>query len=317
MDDPSILILIFTTFNHTTFLSLLYLLFNNSKGFSLARKIFSQNEFLVAGNGEKLRLKLANNPEPVNRLNRAMPEGDPTDSSTDDEIMITPRLWRKLLAASKRRGRKAGKDYSFVVVGQDFKNDSDTTRTKSSPDYDIMITPRLWRKLLIAKKKRGRKAGRDYSFVAVRQDSNKGSEATETKLKVDHTNSSSDYEIMITPRLWRKLLASSRRRRKSGRDYSFVAVGQDVKNVSKPTETKSEEVQAELSEGANGDYTDTYEEDDDDDDEIMITPRLWKRLQAAKKKRGKMGIDYTFDGQDFKNKSNGTKKRKYSMSVLA
>ena len=290
MDDPSILILIFTTFNHTTFLSLLYLLFNNSKGFSLARKIFSQNEFLVAGNGEKLRLKLANNPEPVNRLNRAMPEGDLTDSSTDDEIMITPRLWRKLLAASKRRGRKAGKDYSFVVVGQDFKND--TTQPKSSPDYDIMITPRLWRKLLIARKKRGRKAGRDYSFVAVRQDSNKGSEATETKLKVDHTNSSSDYEIMITPRLWRKLLASSRRRRKSGRDYSFVAVGQDVKNVSKPTETKSEEVQAGSSEGANGDYTDSYEAedvdeegdddmDDDDDDDVLITPRLKKKLEAA------------------------------------
>merc|ERR1711936_1469871 len=114
---------------------------------------------------------------------------------------------------------------------------------------------------------------------------------------------------MITPRLWRKLSASGRRRRKSGRDYSFVAVGQDVKNVSKPTETKSEEVQAESSEGANGDYTDTYEEDDDDDDEIMITPRLWKKLQAAKEKRGKMGIDYNFDGQDFKNKSNGTKKR--------
>ena len=163
----------------------------------------------MAGNGEKLRLKLANNPEPVNRLNRAMPEGDPTDSSTDDEIMITPRLWRKLLAASKRRGRKAGKD------------------------------------------------------------------------------------------------------------YSFVAVGKDVKNVSKATETKSEEVQAELSEGANGDYTDTYEEDDDDDGEIMITPRLWKKLQAAKKKRGKGGIDYNWDGQDFKNKSNGTKKREYLMSVLA
>ena len=165
--------------------------------------------------------------------------------------------------------------------------------------------------------KRGRKAGRDYSFVAVRQDSNKGSEATETKLKVDHTNSSSDYEIMITPRLWRKLLASGRKRKKSGRDYSFVAVGQDVKNVSKPTDPKSEEVQAELSEGAHGDYTDTYEEDDDDDGEIMITPRLWKKLQAAKKKRGKMGIDYNFDGQDFKNKSNGTKKREYLMSVLA
>ena len=317
MDDPSILILIFTTFNHTTFLSLLYLLFNNSKGFSLARKIFSQNEFLVAGNGEKLRLKLANNPEPVNRLNRAMPEGDPTDSSTDDEIMITPRLWRKLLAASKRRGRKAGKDYSFVVVGQDFKNESDTTRTKSSPDYDIMITPRLWRKLLIAKRKRGRKAGRDYSFVAVGQNLKNASEATETKLKVDHTNSSSDYEIMITPRLWRKLLASGRRRKKSGRDYSFVAVGQDVKNVSRATETKSEEVQADSSEGANGDYTDTYEEDDDDGDEIMITPRLWKKLQAAKKKGGKMGVDYNFDGQDFKNKSNGTNKREYLMSVLA
>ena len=268
----------------------------------------------MAGNGEKLRLKLANNkPEPVNRLNRAMSQGDKTDSSTEGEIMITPRLWRKLLAARERRGRKAGKDYSFVVVGQDFKNDSDTTRTKSSTDYDIMITPRLWRKLMIAREKRGR----DYSFVAVRQDSNKGSEATETKLKVDHTNSSSDYEIMITPRLWRKLLASERRRKKSGRDYSFVAVGQDVKNVSKPTDPKSEEVQAELSEGAHGDYTDTYEEDDDDDGEIMITPRLWKKLQAAKKKRGKMGIDYNFDGQDLKNKSNSTKKREYLMSVLA
>ena len=272
----------------------------------------------MAGNGEKLRLKISNNePEQVNRLNRAMPKGDLTVSSTNEEIMITPRLWRKLLAASKRRGIKAGKDYSFVVVGQDFKNDSDTTRTKSSTDYDIMITPRLWRKLMIATENRGRKAGRDYSFVAVRQDSNKGSEATETKLKVDHTNSSSDYEIMITPRLWRKLLASRKRRKKSGRDYSFVAVGQDVKNVSKPTDPKSEEVQAELSEGAHGDYTDTYEEDDDDDGEIMITPRLWKKLQAAKKKRGKMGIDYNFDGQDFNNKSNSTKKREYLMSVLA
>ena len=272
----------------------------------------------MAGNGEKLRLKISNNePEQVNRLNRAMPKGDLTVSSTNEEIMITPRLWRKLLAARERRGRKAGKDYSFVVVGQDFKNDSDTTRTKSSTDYDIMITPRLWRKLMIEGDKRGRKAGRDYSFVAVRQDSNKGSEATETKLKVDHTNSSSDYEIMITPRLWRKLLASGRKRKKSGRDYSFVAVGQDVKNVSKPTDPKSEEVQAELSEGAHGDYTDTYEEDDDDDGEIMITPRLWKKLQAAKKKRGKMGIDYNFDGQDLKNKSNSTKKREYLMSVLA
>lgn len=272
----------------------------------------------MAGNGEKLRLKLANNkPEPVNRLNRAMSQGDKTDSSTEGEIMITPRLWRKLLAARERRGRKAGKDYSFVVVGQDFKNDSDTTRTKSSPDYDIMITPRLWRKLMIAREKRGRKAGGDYSFVAVGKDAKHASEATETKLKVDHTNSSSDYEIMITPRLWRKLLASRKRGRKSGRDYSFVAVGQDVKNVSKPTDPKSEEVQAGSSEGANGDYTDSYEEDDDDDGEIMITPRLWKKLQAAKKKRGKMGIDYNFDGQDFKNQSNGTKKRKYSMSVLA
>merc|ERR1719167_1362953 len=40
--------------------------------------------------------------------NRAMSKGDQTDSSNDyGEIMITPRLWKKLLAARRRRGRKA------------------------------------------------------------------------------------------------------------------------------------------------------------------------------------------------------------------
>merc|ERR1719462_463691 len=46
-------------------------------------------------------------------VNRAMSRGDQTDSSNDYEIMITPRLWKKLLAARrrrrgfwKRRGRK-------------------------------------------------------------------------------------------------------------------------------------------------------------------------------------------------------------------
>ena len=48
----------------------------------------------------------------------------------------------------------------------------------------------------------------------------------------------------------------------------------------------------------------------------MITPRLWKKLQAAQEKRGKGGKDQNLDGQHFENKSNGTKKPKYCQYLL-
>merc|ERR1719462_588061 len=79
-------------------------------------------------------------------VNRAMSKGDQTDSSNDyGEIMITPRLWKKLLAARRRRGRKARRRGK---------------REAGDDDDEIMITPRLWKKLQAAQKKRG-KGGKD------------------------------------------------------------------------------------------------------------------------------------------------------------
>merc|ERR1711973_88471 len=77
-------------------------------------------------------------------VNGAMSKGDQTDSSNDYEIMITPRLWKKLLAARRRRGRKARRG----------------KREDGDDDDEIMITPRLWKKLQAAQKKRG-KGGKD------------------------------------------------------------------------------------------------------------------------------------------------------------
>ena len=78
--------------------------------------------------------------------------------------------------------------------------------------------------------------------------------------KGDQTDSSNDYEIMITPRLWKKLLAARKKRR-----GFWKRRGRNSRRGKR--------------------------EDGDDDDEIMITPRLWKKLQAAQKKRGKGGKD--------------------------
>merc|ERR1711973_913411 len=74
------------------------------------------------------------------------------------------------------------------------------------------------------------------------------------------TDSSNDYEIMITPRLWKKLLAARKKRRGFRKRR-----GRNSRRGKR--------------------------EDGDDDDEIMFTPRLWKKLQAAQKKRGKGGKD--------------------------
>merc|ERR1719462_777731 len=47
--------------------------------------------------------------------NRAMSKGDQTDSSNDyGEIMITPRLWKKLQAAQKKR--EAGDDDDEIMI---------------------------------------------------------------------------------------------------------------------------------------------------------------------------------------------------------
>ena len=78
--------------------------------------------------------------------------------------------------------------------------------------------------------------------------------------KENQTDSTNDYEIMITPRLWKKLLAARKRRR-----GFWKRRGRNSRRGKR--------------------------EDGDDDDEIMITPRLWKKLQAAQKKRGKGGKD--------------------------
>ena len=67
-------------------------------------------------------------------VNRAMSKGDQTDSSNDYEIMITPRLWKKLLAArKKRRGfwKRRG------------RNSRRGKREDGDDDDEIMITPRL------------------------------------------------------------------------------------------------------------------------------------------------------------------------------
>merc|ERR1719462_144222 len=78
--------------------------------------------------------------------------------------------------------------------------------------------------------------------------------------KENQTDSSNDYEIMITPRLWKKLLAARKKRR-----GFWKRRGRKARRGKR--------------------------EDGDDDDEIMITPRLWKKLQAAQEKRGKGGKD--------------------------
>merc|ERR550517_1578897 len=78
-------------------------------------------------------------------VNGAMSKGNQTDSSNDYEIMITPRLWKKLLAA-KRRGRG-------LLAARGKREDGDD-------DDDIMITPRLWKKLQAAQKKRGKGGNR-------------------------------------------------------------------------------------------------------------------------------------------------------------
>ena len=81
-------------------------------------------------------------------VKRAMSRGDQTDSSNDyGEIMITPRLWKKLLAArKKRRGfwKRRG------------RNSRRGKREDGDDDDEIMITPRLWKKLQAAQKKRGK-----------------------------------------------------------------------------------------------------------------------------------------------------------------
>merc|ERR1712193_429664 len=83
-------------------------------------------------------------------VNEAMSKGDQTDSSNDYEIMITPRLWKELLAArKKRRGfwKRRGRN-------------SRRGKREDGDDDEIMITPRLWKKLQAAQEKRG-KGGKD------------------------------------------------------------------------------------------------------------------------------------------------------------
>merc|ERR550517_385289 len=75
-------------------------------------------------------------------VNGAMSKGDQTDSSNDYEIMITPRLWKKLLAA-KRRGRGL-----LAARRKRGRNSRRGKREDGDDDDDIMITPRLWKKLL-------------------------------------------------------------------------------------------------------------------------------------------------------------------------
>ena len=87
-------------------------------------------------------------------VNGAMSKGDQTDSSNDYEIMITPRLWKKLLAA-KRRGRGL-----LAARRKRGRNSRRGKREDGDDDDDIMITPRLWKKLQAAQKKRG-KGGKD------------------------------------------------------------------------------------------------------------------------------------------------------------
>merc|ERR1712240_813056 len=87
-------------------------------------------------------------------VNRAMSKGDQTDSSNDYEIMITPRLWKKLLASRKRRGRKGRRR------GKRGRKARRGKREDGDDDDEIMITPRLWKKLQAAQKKRG-KGGKD------------------------------------------------------------------------------------------------------------------------------------------------------------
>ena len=87
-------------------------------------------------------------------VNGAMSKGDQTDSSNDYEIMITPRLWKKLLAARRRRGRKARRGKRGRKAPRRGK------REDGNDDDEIMITPRLWKKLQAAQKKRG-KGGKD------------------------------------------------------------------------------------------------------------------------------------------------------------
>merc|ERR550517_734096 len=76
-------------------------------------------------------------------VNGAMSKGNQTDSSNDYEIMITPRLWKKLLAARRKRGRNSRRG----------------KREDGDDDDEIMITPRLWKKLQAAKKEE-RKGGK-------------------------------------------------------------------------------------------------------------------------------------------------------------
>ena len=67
-------------------------------------------------------------------VNRAMSRGDQTDSSNDYEIMITPRLWKKLLAARKRRRgfwKRRG------------RNSRRGKREDDDNDDEIMFTTRL------------------------------------------------------------------------------------------------------------------------------------------------------------------------------
>ena len=86
--------------------------------------------------------------------------------------------------------------------------------------------------------------------------------------KENQTDSSNDYEIMITPRLWKKLLAARKKRR-----GLWKRRGRNSRRGKR--------------------------EDGDDDDEIMITPRLWKKLQAARKNRGNGGNRFLPPFPDF------------------
>ena len=86
---------------------------------------------------------------------------------------------------------------------------------------------------------------------------------------------------------------------KTSDNETFLAEVDDQKSASAPSSSAPASSAGKLAksqdyepEGANGDYTDSYEAedvdeegdddmDDDDDDDVLITPRLKKKLEAA------------------------------------
>ena len=86
---------------------------------------------------------------------------------------------------------------------------------------------------------------------------------------------------------------------KTSDNEKFLAEVDDQKSASAPSSSAPASSAGKLAksqdhepEGANGDYTDSYEAedvddegdddmDDDDDDDVLITPRLKKKLEAA------------------------------------